>query len=121
MEREAAETALAELKSSFHTAKRQKAVVDGVSSTDADVEEATQASVTDEEQTWKSWPLSRWRKHEGEMQQRRSRLVRAEGVCVDIANAYESLPPRGDETRGWRRHWRRGRPIPVLGWACLAR
>ena len=52
---------------------------------------------------------------------RRSRLVRAEGVCIDEANADTSLPPRGNEERGWRRHWRRGLIGSVQDWAAGSR
>ena len=62
--------------------------------------EAAEAAATDDEPMWKSWSLARWRKHESEVQARRS-------VVIDIGNTDESLPQRGDEERGWRKHWRR--------------
>ena len=65
---------------------------------------------TDDEPTWKAWSLSRWRKHESEVQTRRS-------VVIDIANTDKSLPPRGDEERGWRKHWRRGLVGSIQDWA----
>jgi hypothetical protein len=123
IEREAAEAALAELKESFHSAKRQKAADSTAGSSSSAVEaeaaEAAEAVATDDTPVWKTWALSRWRKHEAETQRRRSRQVRAEGVEVDVANADESLPPRGDE--GWRRHGRRGLIGSVQDWAAGSR
>eukprot|EP00966_Prymnesium_polylepis_P198977 4611060-Prymnesium_polylepis.1 len=80
------------------------------SSSSAVEAEAADAATTDDEPTWKSWPLSRWRKHESEVQARRS-------VVIDIDNTDESLPPRGDEERGWRKHWRRGLIGSIRDWA----
>jgi hypothetical protein len=97
-EREAAEAALRELR-----AKRQKTVADSAE------DEAAEAA-TDDTPTWKSWSLARWRKHESEVQVRRA-------VVIDIANTDESLPPRGDEERGWRKHWRRGLIGSIQDWA----
>jgi hypothetical protein len=68
-----------------------------------------EADATDEEPTWKLWSLSRWRKHESEVQSRRS-------VAIDISND-KALPPRGDEERGWRKHWRRGMIGSIQDWA----
>ena len=120
-EREAAEAALADLQDSVQSAKRQKAG-DGAASSSTDVAaEALNTDATDEEPSWRTWQLPRWRKHEAEVQRRRSRQVRAEGVCVDIANADEALPPRGDEGRGWRQHWRRGLIGSIQDWAAGSR
>jgi hypothetical protein len=64
MEREAAEAALAELKASFQSPKRQKAA-DGAATSSADVEAAAEGSEqNDDEPSWRSWTLPRWRKHE---------------------------------------------------------
>jgi hypothetical protein len=56
------------------------------------------------------WSLARWRKHESEVQARRA-------VVIDIDNADKSLPARGDEERGWRKHWRRGIIGSIQDWA----
>ena len=121
-ERESIESALAELKGSVQSAKRQKAA-DGTASSSTDVGTGAQqgAEQNDDEPSWRSWTLPRWRKHEKEVQKRRSRPVRAEGVDVDVANEDKSLPPRGDEERGWRRHWRRGLIGSIQDWAAGSR
>ena len=49
------------------------------------------------------------------------RIVWAEGVCVDVANADTSLPQRGDGARGWHRHWRRGLIGSIQDWAAGSR
>lgn len=71
---------------------------------------ATQAEETDDEPTWLSWALSRWRKHETEVQARREEPVND----TDVAEAF---PPCGDESRGWRHHWRRGLVGTLQDWA----
>ena len=88
--------------------KKQKTTAD--SSSGGVEAEAAEAAATDDEPTWKLWPLSRWRKHESEVQARRA-------VVIDINNADESLPPRGDEERGWHKHWRRGLIGSIQDWA----
>lgn len=65
---------------------------------------------TDDMPTWRGWSLSRWFKHETEVQKRRA-------VEVDPQNTDKFLPPRGDEERGWRSHWRRGLLGAVRDWA----
>lgn len=66
---------------------------------------------TDEQPTWLEWKLSRWRKHEREVQRRRA-------VEIDKTNEQSSsLPPRGDDSRGWRLHWRRGLKGCIQDWA----
>lgn len=70
----------------------------------------SEEEATEEEPTWKTWSLARWRKHEAEIQARRS-------VLIDINNTDTSLPPRGNEERGWRKHWRRGLVGSLQDWA----
>jgi hypothetical protein len=110
LEREAAEAALAELKEAVRATKRQKAA-DGAAASSTDVEAvAESAEQNEDEPSWRSWTLSRWRKHESELQERRS-------VVINPKNTDKSLPPRGDEDRGWRRHWRRGLIGSIQDWA----
>ena len=90
-EREAAEEAVRELRGSVQQQKRQH--------TDEQRTDATDA-----------WTVSRWRKHETEAQKRRA-------VPIDDSNVAELFPPRGDETRGWRMHWRRGLVGTLCDWA----
>jgi hypothetical protein len=95
--REAVEASLRELR-----AKRQR--IDDAAQVEAGAEAA------DGEPAWKGWTVSRWRKHETEAQARRS-------VAIDITNSDSSPPPRGDEVRGWRWHWRRGLVGSIQDWA----
>lgn len=62
-----------------------------------------------DEPHWSAWTLSTWRKLETELQHRRSIEI---GEDMD-----ECYPPRGDETRGWRLHWRRGLYGALKDWA----
>lgn len=66
---------------------------------------------TDNEASWMMWTIPRWRKHEREMQKRRS-VEMSDGADKD-----RSLPRKGDETQGWRWHWRRGMVGSVQDWA----
>jgi hypothetical protein len=106
-EREAAEAALKELRFT----KRQR------TDDTTGLETAEDATADDDKLEWQSWLLPRWRKHEREVQKRRSRLVRAEGIDIDLANEDRSHPPRGDKERGWRHHWRRGLVGSIQDWA----
>ena len=92
-ERETAEAALRGMRAT----KRQRTA-------DAAQVEAGAADATE------TWTVSRWRKHETEAQKRRA-------VPIDDSNVAELFPPRGDETRGWRRHWRRGLVGTLCDWA----
>lgn len=92
--------------------KRQKVGAD--SSKGASNAEGTsnEREVDGEAATWESWSLSTWRRLEANTQSRRS---------VEIKDDHETeasaLPPRGDDTRGWRGHWRRGLIGGVQDWA----
>jgi hypothetical protein len=143
--REAAESSLKQAKATLNafgpSKKKQKTAGAGSSAEAAAGVEAaaTEQEVADDEPTWREWALSRWRKHEKEMQKRRA-------VGIDESNTDKSLPPRGDEVRkpprlqlwwcvcmlpalttaarccvrqlrGWRRHWRRGLYGAVQDWA----
>ena len=63
-----------------------------------------------DESSWEHWQLRTWRIEERKNQNRRD-------VLIDINNGTQSLPPKGDETRGWRWHWRRGLVGAVRDWA----
>lgn len=91
--------------------RRRKATMKGSAMEGTDMEETADGMGDDDEQpSWLEWPLSRWRKHERESQSRRQHQI-------DPANLDHSLPPRGDDGRGWRWHWRRGLVGAVLDWA----
>lgn len=62
---------------------------------------------------WLSWnDPQKWKSREIMSQRRRN-------VKIDAAmNEDHSTPPRGDHTRGWRFHWRRGLVGCVQDWAC---
>ena len=100
-EREAAEETAREVRESLR--KRQR--------TEGEAKQETETeAATDDKPTWKEWVVSRWRKHETETQKRRA-------VEVDPSNVDESLPHRGGEDQGWRKHWRRGLYGAVQHWA----
>ena len=101
-QREAADAALQELRESV----RKRPRTDGKQ----DATEQTATAEQEDEPTWNLWSLARWRKHESEVQVRRA-------VVIDIDNADKSLPARGDEERGWRKHWRRGLIGSIQDWA----
>ena len=65
------------------------------------------ASPIDGPQSWKTWTLDRFRKHETEIAKRRA-------VDIDRADTDEEPPPRGEE--GWRHHPRRGLVGGVKDW-----
>lgn len=62
------------------------------------------------EEKWRSWTADRWIKHETEIQKRRA-------VPIDDNNHDTTLPPKGDDRRGWRHHWRRGLYDSIKDWA----
>jgi hypothetical protein len=90
---------------------------------------------------WKQWELDRWRKHETEIQNRRSvplepfigplpcgvsRGSKPESELRVVADGFSTWAPgihgtaalpRGDDSRGWRSHWRRGVFGNLLDWA----
>eukprot|EP00966_Prymnesium_polylepis_P181266 4198586-Prymnesium_polylepis.1 len=110
-EREAADAALDELKASFRAAKRQKAAASGASASDVEMVADEQAEAElDDNEPWRTWTLQRWRKHEAEIQKRRT-------TAIDPTNTNKSLPPKGDEARGWRHHRRRGLIGSLQDWA----
>jgi len=104
-QREAADAALQELRESV----RKRPRTDGKQ----DATEQTATAEQEDEPMWNLWSLARWRKHESEVQSRRS-------VAIDISND-KALPPRGDEERGWRKHWRRGMIGSIQDWAVAHR
>lgn len=73
-------------------------------------------STTEEEEdekdsmSWKQWSLSRFKKHETENQYRRAREI-------DSSITENSPPPRGDDMRDWKMHWRRGMIGCIQDWA----
>mmetsp|Transcript_16169 Transcript_16169/g.40727 ORF Transcript_16169/g.40727 Transcript_16169/m.40727 type:complete len:875 (-) Transcript_16169:94-2718(-) len=97
--------------------KRQKTSCNASRSSSVDLEgqghdahSTTEAVETDDEPSWSSWTLPRWRKHESEMQKRRC-------MKIDDTVADQSLPRKGNEKQGWRWHWRRGLVGSVQDWA----
>jgi hypothetical protein len=112
--REAAEEALSQAQAAaaaLEPAPKKQKAAGGANTADAAV--AAEEDATDDEPTWRSWTLARWRKHEAELQRRRG----VEVLDLEMGNTDESLPARGDEQRGWRLHWRRGLVGALKDWA----
>ena len=97
-----AENATAEGAAAEGTAAEGAAAAEGV----ADAQDAE----ADDAENWRDWPLSRWRKHETELEKRRA-------VKIDGSNTDKTRPPRGDEKRGWKHHRRRGLMGCLQDWA----
>lgn len=64
----------------------------------------------DDRHLWQQWSVSKWQELETKTLKRRS-------TPIDPTNTAESYPPRGDDSRGWRHHWRRGLHGAVRDWA----
>jgi len=93
--------------------KRQKTSVDVHLSScgrSCDSDTAQTEGETDDEPSWMTWTIARWRKHESEMQKRRSTQIR-------VDDEDKSLLRTGDDRQGWRWHWRRGMVGSVQDWA----
>jgi len=67
---------------------------------------------SDVEPTYRRWTLAKWLEFETKEQTRRN-------VAIDRTQMSHERGdlPRGDETRGWRSHWRRGVFGALAGWA----
>ena len=101
----ASKTAVTELqKNAPPPQKKQKAAAD---SPQQDVEEATAQA---EPEAWESYSLSIFRSLF-------RKFTRSSTVVVDASNTDQTLPPRGDETRGWRHHAQHGMYPHIRHWA----
>jgi hypothetical protein len=124
--------------------KRQKTAFASTSASAASAATTPGLQFTSEpppEPEWKQWSPDRWLKHETEVQNRRAvplepfigplprgvqrgskpeseaRLV-VDGVSTWAPGVHGTASlPRGDETRGWRYHWRRGVFGNLCDWA----
>ena len=108
--REAAEAAAKQSKAAAKAASPQGASGAGPSTAVPMEAAATEQEEEDHEPMWREWTLPRWRKHETELEKRRA-------VEIDENNTDATLPARGDETRGWRHHRRRGLKGCLRDWA----
>ena len=71
--------------------------------------QCSECDADDVEPTYASWTEAKWKELENKEQKRRN-------TPIDPTNLEVSLPD-GDETRGWRRHWRRGLFGALAAWA----
>ena len=63
----------------------------------------------DVDYSYANWPLAKWKELETKEQKRRNEPI-------DPTNQEVNLPD-GDQTRGWRNHWRRGLFGAIAAWA----
>mmetsp|Transcript_50123 Transcript_50123/g.107105 ORF Transcript_50123/g.107105 Transcript_50123/m.107105 type:complete len:125 (-) Transcript_50123:92-466(-) len=71
----------------------------------------------DAEPSYASWSTAKWNELETKEQKRRAVEVPKEGE----ADPSQASLPRGDENRGWHRHWRRGVFGALQSWAAGSR